>query len=226
MDLHWFLGQLHPQQPGFWLLFGLVLAAGQWLSGRWLRPGLLPRVEVARWVLAPYLGLLLGGLSPRLLGLSDLDWLAGFGLGFGLVLVLWVLLILVRLTVDSAGAWSGGSDRVEARSLAALLIVAGAQEFHWAFLRGGVLEILLTLPEPPPLANYWAIWIATLFALVGVLFTRASASQRFVSAFTLLTTSILFFYARNFWLCWLLHVSVRLLLAQEGTSTARLTRAS
>ncbi len=226
MRLDWFLGQIHPQQPGLWLLFSLVLAAGQWLSVRWLTPALLPRVQVARWVLAPYLGLLLGGLSPRLLGLTDLDWLAGFGLGFGLVLVLWVLLILVRLTVDSAGAWSSGAGRVEARSLASLFIMAGAQEFHWVFLRGGVLETLLTLPEPPPLANYWAIWIATLFALLGVLFTRSSASQRFVSAFTLLMTSVLFFYARNFWLCWLLHASLRLLLAQEETSTSHLTRAS
>ncbi len=52
------------------------------------------------WVLIPYLGLLVGGLSPRLMGISNLDWLPSIGLGLGFIFVVLVLLLLVRAATE------------------------------------------------------------------------------------------------------------------------------
>ncbi|HRJ43149.1 MAG: hypothetical protein KJZ86_21785 [Caldilineaceae bacterium] len=213
----WLLGQLHPLRPGFWLLLsfglsGLVLMVGPLLSARWSR-----RLRAGRWVLTPYLGLLAGGLSPRLLGLSDIDWVAGLGLGVGLTSAIWLLLALVRATLHRETLDRGPSDS-RGISLAEQIVWAGAREFHWVFLRAAVWEMLLALPAPPELPGYWAIWLASLLALPGLFIQHRQTSQRVIGGLLLITTAILFFYTRNFYLCWLLHASAGLLIDQQFTA--------
>jgi hypothetical protein len=62
------------------------------------------------------------------------------------------------------------------------------------------------------LPGYWAIWLAAGFALVDLASDTAGAANWIVRLVALLITSILFFYTRNFWLCWLLHTGVQMIL--------------
>jgi len=93
---------------------------------------------------------------------------------------------------------------------------------HWVFLRGAVWELLLALPSPPESPGYWAVWLASLLALPELVIQHRHTSQRIIAGVLLVTTAILFFYTRNFFLCWLLHASVRLLTGAEqaGIDTA------
>jgi hypothetical protein len=227
MIREWMLTQLSFQAPGIWLFLsvttGIILALG-W---GWIRLERRWRVLVARWLLIPYLGLLAGGLSPRLLGLTDLDWLSSLGFGLGLVVMLLALLLIVRMSTlgqaqESDPAVPVASIQQEEAKLIgqhlatspylAQILASGAEEFHWSFLRAACWEMLLGLPTPPALPIYVAIWLAALLATAEILLLPATVAQRFAKLVVLATTSILFLYTRNFWLCWFLHASMWLLL--------------
>lgn len=210
MTMVWLLSQLHWQRPGFWLLLSLLvslvlLALRLWKPAFHRRPYYL-----GSRILVPYAGLLAGALSPRLMGLSDLDWLIGLGVGVILVFSIGALLVLIRITQ--------GIDRTSVQRNGSILDViwgAGVQEFHWTFLRAATWEMLLASPVPVTLPAYWAVWIASALALPGIYTRSRTLPQRLIAVVVLMTTAILFFYTRNFWLCWLLHSVAHLLLGQQ-----------
>jgi hypothetical protein len=222
MSTSWFSDQLSPFAPGFWLLVGILstalLASIQTMIGaRWR--GL---IWFAHWLVIPYLGLLLGGLSPRLLGLAGHDWLAGLGLGLALIFAVVILLTLARAITDlnvttgvpvALSPDSAESLRLGWRTVSSTLLWCGIEQFHWVFLRGAIWEMLRTLPEPPELVGYWAIWIAAGVIILEFLMLRPAFFPLLIQLVALTTTSILFFYTRNFWLCWVLHAAVQLLTA-------------
>ena len=229
MLTQWLTAQLSPQAPGFWLLISfmataLLLALQPFLPRRYRNS-----IWFAHWLLIPYLGLLLGGLSPRLLGLSAIDWLASLGLGLGLIFAIAVLLVLVRAVVDLEEAtplallrgWRPVREQLAAtqatlfswQTLTSATLWSGIEQFHWVFLRGSLWELLLNLPQPPELVGYWAIWLAAAIIVVELVWLRPSFMVLLIELAALMTTSILFFYTRNFWLCWILHATVQLLLA-------------
>ncbi len=213
-ELRWILQQLHWERPGYWLLVSFLAAAILHLLQPTFAPRRREQIRLLRWVLIPYLGLLAGGLSPRLMGLSQVDWVAGLGLGLGIVVAVLVLLALIRATFHWQEGDGEGAEETPALfgSWVTPWILAGALEFHWAFLRGAVWELLLALPQPPDVPAYWAVWIAALLALPGLVALRRQTARRLMDGLILLTTSILFFYTRNFWLCWLLHGGIQALL--------------
>lgn len=214
LSFDWFIGQLSPAHPGFWLLLSFGLSGLALLAARFLSAEAAGWVRMGRWVLIPYLGLLVGGLSPRLLGLIGFDWAAGIGLGVGLIFAIWLLLALVRVSLPQEES-PARADALPARPLLEQIISTGAQEFHWAFLRGAVWEMLVSLPTPPTLPGYWAIWLASALALPGIFVQYRHASQRVITGVLLVITAIVFFYTRNFFLCWLLHASAGWLIRQE-----------
>ncbi|MBI3958802.1 MAG: hypothetical protein HY328_08335 [Chloroflexi bacterium] len=220
LSFDWLTGQLSPLRPGFWLLLSFGLSGLTLMAMRFLSEESVWRLRVGRWVLTPYLGLLAGGLSPRLLGLSDIDWVAGLELGVGLIFAIWLLLALVRATLHRENA-TIDTPPPTARPLLERVVWAGAQEFHWVFLRGAIWEMILALPTPSIVPAYWAIWLASALALPGIFVQYRHISQRFIAGMLLITTAILFFYTRNFFLCWLLHASVELLLGQRGVTDTR-----
>lgn len=214
MIADWLLSQLHWQRPGLWLLVSMASSLLLLIGGRWLSPHQRYRLRWLRWLLVPYGGLLVGGLSPRLMGLSDIDWVAGLGLGVVLIFIVWVLLVLIRTTLHLDGTDASEPSR-PVQSILNCVLIAGAQEFHWTFLRAATWEMLLYYPAPLPTAGYRAVWIASLLALPGILVQYRRPSQHLIATVVLVTTTILFFYTRNFWLCWLLHASAQLLLGQD-----------
>lgn len=216
MFFDWFLTQLHWQRPGFWLLLSFASSAVLLLASWHLPVERRYLLRLARWFLIPYAGLIAGGLSPRLMGFIDLDWVAGLSLGVALIFTLWVLLLLIRATVH-ADDTSGQGQGLRSTAISEQILWAGAQEFHWAFLRAASWELLLAYPTPVERPAYWAMWIASLLALPGVFVQYNHTSQRLIASVVLITTAILFFYTRNFWLCWLLHATSHLLLGQRWT---------
>jgi hypothetical protein len=218
MSISWFSDQLSPYAPVFWLLVGILGTAllatiQEYIPARWR--GL---IWFAHWLLIPYLGLLMGGLSPRLLGLAGHDWLAGLGLGFGLIFAVVILLTFARAITDlgappATATVAAEGMRLGWHTISSTLLWCGIEQFHWVFLRGGIWEMLQTLPNPPELVGYWAIWCAAGAILLELLLLRPAFFPLLIQLVALMTTSILFLYTRNFWLCWIMHVAVQLLTA-------------
>jgi hypothetical protein len=241
MDEHWLLTQLSLQAPGFWLFASFLSNLLTLLLTRRFSVGQRQLLLRAQWVLIPYLGLLFGGLSPRLMGLAGINWLVSLSLGLVLIFVVLVLLVIVRAVVDLDESDHSRSEIppvpspdgpthepgvalrpgvVGWRALGSTTLVSGIKEFHWVFLRGAVWEILLTYPSPPELPGYWAVWVAALIALVELLLQNLGFTQRLLQVAILIATSILFFYTNNFWLCWILHATGRLIISTYDTAQA------
>ena len=214
---------LDPTQPGFWIVLSFALwlpiklTASRWSARklRWL--------NLARWVLIPYAGLMAGSLSPRLMGLINIDWYMTLGIGVALTMAMLAMIVLIRLlvhgreennpaslvkkepmTASERGTWAAGAVTV---------IVSGAEQFHWTFLRGAIWEILLLSQSTIDQPGYWAAWIAAFLALPEVLLQPLQPMQRLVKVAILAMTTILFIFTQNFWLCWAFHAMMWLLLA-------------
>ena len=83
-------------RAGLWLALSFLLAGIATGVTRAIAPDLERLVRVVRWVQIPYIGLILGGLSPRLMGLTNVDWVSGFRVGVVALAGLLVLLFLIR----------------------------------------------------------------------------------------------------------------------------------
>jgi hypothetical protein len=210
--------------PMGWLLIDLLLGLAVLVVYHLLPPSWLLPIRNLRWVLVPYLALLSGGVSPRFMGLTGIDWLASFGLGFGLVAAVVGLLVLVRSTTDFSPPTEADTtpEALGKRHYQPITIApffyAGAEEFHWSFLRGVIAEILQGATPPTGQAFYWAIWLAALLALPETIRMQSTLLTRLFKATLLILTTVLFTYTRNFWLCWLLHGLVLLLLMPQNWS--------
>lgn len=191
----WLIAQFSFYAPGFWL--SLSIAATLVLSLFWgtLSANTKATVLFMRFLALPYCGLLLGGLSPRFMGLNGLDWLVSFSIGIGLILVMLLALVLARITVAVANPLNysappaadpvtatvaSANRRQPARLTNAIYTIyqSGAEEFHWSFLRGAIWELLLAMPTPPALPVYWAIWGAALLAMPDILLTSRTALHK------------------------------------------------
>jgi general stress protein CsbA len=206
----WISTQLNISSPGFWLLIGLVLMALSPLLSRVTLggSGMIPRLLIR--VLPPYIGLIAGGLSPRFLGLTDLNWVAGLGVGITLIVLLSIILGVMRMTTLALEEAHPSSTPLLER-----ILDAGSQEFQWSFLRGALWGMLLTYPGDLQDPRYWAVWLGALLALMGIFAQYPRTAQRLINAVILVQTSILFYYTRNFWLCWLLHTLAVLLIGPQ-----------
>jgi hypothetical protein len=208
-----------------WLLSDLVIGLIVLLLYHWIPLAYRPTIRNVRWVLLPYVALLSGGISPRFMGLTGINWLTSFGLGLGLIAAVLGLLVMIRSTTDfskvdvvmaahesSAAPLNNTRPRRYTPFSLAPLFTAGAEEFHWSFLRGTLWEILQSAPVPIDQTAYWAIWLAAIVALPEIFRFQTTMLARLFKTILLLLTTILFIYTQNFWLCWLLHGLVLLLL--------------
>lgn len=186
------------------------------------------------WVLIPYIGLLIGHLSPTLMGLTHIDWLSSLRYGTGMIFVVIILFGLIRTTAIQPPTKPSqesvttspvllldpknrrNSSPLLFTGLLSIIFVAGMQEFHWSFLRGACLEILLILAPNISLPAYSAIWLASALAGLELLTYKQSTVVLITIGVIMITTSILFFYTQNYWLCWGLHISGRLVLIRKA----------
>ncbi len=232
MNGAWIQSQLTLQSPGFWLLLSLVSLPLVLIAEARVSPRRQRWLSAARWVLIPYAGILAGGLSPRLLGLSKINWATTLSLGVALLFGLLLLTIGVRIFVianSQTSRQSGGDARGRAFSeprsgwahMGLTILMTGAEQFHWSFVRGAIWALLLLWPQlldgDPA---YRAIWIATLVTLPEIWLQRLVGPQRLLKSVLLVITAIVFFYTRNFWLAWLTHAMAWLVLTQRTPNMA------
>ncbi len=204
-------------QPGFWLVLSLVGAVILLVARNIVPPAARPWLAPLYWLLVPYMALLMGAVSPRLMGLYWFDWRATFQVGAGLLLAIGALAVVVWLFAAPRAPASGGrwGYRLQA------VLLAGAEEWYWCFVRAALWEIALALPElsAPPL--YWAVWGGALLVLPLSLLLQPTGLQRLVKLVILVVTSVLFLYTRNFWLCWLVHAALVLLFTTTASYERR-----
>ena len=220
---------LNPNNPGFWILISLLGWVAIRLTTRYWSPRQFRWLILARWVLIPYAGLIAGSLSPQLMGLTGIDWQATLSIGIVLTAVLIALMAVVRFTLvdtdddndarSSATAAPDGLPEAGWISTGMTIIMTGAEQFQWSFLRGAVWEIALVNVSNTGTTGYWAVWIATLLALPAVLLQPLNRADKLLKVFILFISAILFVFTRNFWLCWIFHTVAWLLLASGGPST-------
>lgn len=222
----WLLVQLTLQAPTPWL----ALALAAWLAALLSLPRLNARsrrwAQAARWTLIPYAGLLLGGLSPYFMGLANLDWTVSLGLGLGLIFAVSAAAFFVRIVVAQAGSLAADSPPAASPLPLLTFLFLGAEQFYWTFLRGAIWELLRTLPDGPALPAYWAVWLAAALALADITAQRLPAEERLVKTLGLAATTVLFFYTRNFWLCWLLYAAVWFIFTSRRPAAAPVKRLS
>jgi hypothetical protein len=221
---------LSPLLP--WVLASIVIYAlaanALWLAVRrsgpqgrlsgWLRsrPGqLLLWLTRVLWLVLPgYAALLLGLLSPRVMGLSQIE--LGWGLGRGLIFAAGALAVLLAAGLSYRRAHPAPPPYLTLShgvTLTALLVVeAGALQWQWAFYRSAVIEALAATAAPAP--AYWGTWLAAVvLAVQGALSawlwrdlrTPGLAERRVLRAALLGATSVLYLLSRSFWLAWALH---------------------
>ncbi|MCB0131181.1 MAG: hypothetical protein KDD78_10040 [Caldilineaceae bacterium] len=188
--------------PSVWVILSLVLFVVIELatrSGTAVRRGWL---HTSRWLLVPYFALLTGSVSPRLMGLTAIDWRLTLSFGVVFVALLLALATLVRLATltppspQPVARWAPRSRR---------FLLAGAEQFHWSFLRGAIWETLLINAAGLDFPAYWAVWVAALLALPEIWRQPNPPAQQLVKMLILALSAVLFLYTRNFWLCWALH---------------------
>ncbi len=216
MSNDWLIAQLHWSRPGFWLLLSFAGSILLLSGSRLISPRTYSQLRMGRWLLIPYLGMLVGGLSPRLMGLSDIDWLAGLGMGVALIFAVLVILVLIRATLDLDHSATQASPVISVPTVVEQVWLAGAQEFHWTFLRAATWELMMLSPIPLVQPDYWSIWIASILALPGIFVQYQRTSPRLIACVVLVTTAIVYFYTRNFWLTWFLHTAIQFLLGQRA----------
>lgn len=219
--IDWLKLQLQWQsEPGLWVLGSfLLLALGRALTHRRayaaLRAWLAARgvYDLFWWVARltyltglPYLALLAGPISPRNMGLNDLDWVNTLGVGAPLVAAAWGALMIGwrQGGVSQRQAELSVLESPSARTLAAAL-EAGGQQIHWAFYRSAAIDWW---------GLYWGTWGALLLIAAQWTVTRliepkpyrtASGSYTLLGAALAILTSAFYLIVPNWWLGWALH---------------------
>lgn len=206
----WLLEQLtdSPTGAGFWLVLSFMAAGSTALLARLFAPELGRPVRIARWVMVPYFGLILGGLSPRLMGLTVVGLDSRFIVGVVVLAGLLVLLVLIRIWLHTETGPFGATG-LAGRAWSPSLIESFAQEFHWCFLRGAIWDLIPLFASSSQSPQYWAVWIGAAIALPGIYSSSAPLSDRLLTTMVLLTTSSLFLITQSYWMCCLLHLSIR-----------------
>lgn len=201
---------------GLWLALRGSGPGGRWTSLLASIPGQLA-LWLARllWLILPgYAALLLGILSPRLMGLSQVE--LGWSLGRGLLFAAGALAVLLAAGLSYRRAYPTRPPYLTLSHGITLTVVlvmeAGALQWQWAFYRSAMIEALAGAATPAPI--YWGTWLAAaLLAVQGALspflwhdLRRAGlAERRVLRAALLAATSLLYLLSRNFWLAWALH---------------------
>ena len=214
-------------EPGFWLVISLVAAIVLVVARHYATPPWRNWLAPAYWLLIPYLALLAGAVSPRLMGIYWIDWRTTFQVGAGLLLALGLLALVAWMFAMPRGE-PGRVDGLGggwARRLT-WIGLAGAEEWFWCFLRAAMWEIALAMPQLAVSPIYLSAWGAALMALPLAVALQPSTPLRLTKTAILAVTTVVFLYTRNFWLCWLIHAALAVLFTPAILRTQRVTNSS
>jgi hypothetical protein len=246
---------IDPHNPAFWLCASLLVAVmvtnALWLilrvlgkrSGAAAVPALgvlsaLPWLLVSLFfLLPPPAAWRFGALSPRLMGLTGIDWVASLRAGAPQMFVIVGLLIFGWLVYRRS--LPGDRSRSRTERIGATLrapVDAALLQWHWAFYRALAIALLPIVAGAlasseilHPLGRqllaaplYWGSWLGlALIALEWVLnpFARAELQRPAQRETALLrvvlaiATTALFTVTPNFWLLLIAHLAVETVIA-------------
>jgi len=186
---------------------------GQWVERfkRWAgTPFLISFVRVGYFILLPYLLLLRGVTNSRWMGLSNLDWPQGLGIGMPIALAAAALLAVAvwryqHLTHNSA-SFPRSNFVAQPWGWATILPGVIFSEVHWAFYRSGTLAL--------GWGRYAGCFASLLIILLeqaldpavtdGVQKPSRSLNALMPGVFALLST-IWFYFTANLWLTIAMH---------------------
>ena len=210
VDIVWHYRRPRPGRLGQW-----VETVKGWPCRHWL----LEAVRFLYYIGIPYAALLRGVGLPRLMGLTNLDWVKGIGLGTALgggtflllALIWWWYARAIAALPLSARERCGTSLGDDSTNGWILLREAIYLETHWAFYRSAAILLLDN--------HYAGIFLG--FLLVTLEWSinpawRADLSLPWRSASTLmrwglaLTTAIIFLFIRNLWLLVPIHWGIEM----------------
>ena len=202
--------------PALWILLWFVALAATKILLRRTPHDVGVWADLVRRTLIPFAALVTGAVSPRLMGLTLIDWKTSLSLGIGLIAAFAVLFALVRMGQPAP-------SQALRPGLPLRIFHSGATEFSWCFLRAATWESILLSGRALTLPAYWATWGAALLILPDLILQREQSPARLVRVAILVATSVLYIYTRNFWLCWILHALPALMFA--GVPLARTAHA-
>ena len=185
------------------------------------------------WLVGPgYVALLMGLLSPRVMGLSQIDLGTSLGLGalfavFSLGVLLAAGLTYRRLRHTHSLSSPYPSPGVAAVVSVRLALESGALQWHWAFYRSAIIAAAAGMGVSNPF--YWGAWLAVgWICLEGALNpflwrdlrSAGRAERRMLRGVLLIVTTVVYLLSRNFWLAWALHALTTMLLEPRLSSAA------
>ena len=218
-------GDLLLQPVFFWVGIEVALLAA-WVGARRFATGRRERLlRLLRLILIPYIALISGGVSPYWMGLSGINWQIALSLGSILIassLLLWLFVRSILLTADSTeGDLPGHRPEASLGERAFVFFEGGAREFNWCFWRAIVTELFHSFASGVTLPVYWGGVVSILCLLPEIWLSESNTIQRLISVVVLIVTSVLFFYTRNFWLCWVANVLLHLIGVYDRATTIR-----
>lgn len=175
------------------------------------------------WLIGPgYAALLLGDVSPRLMGLSQIE--IGAGLGQSVILALTALGLLTlavagyRRGQPAGPVYRSRADRVAVS--ARLVLEAGGLQWQWAFFRAVLIAAIVergAAGDPIYVGAWLAVVLVTLEGVLNPLLWRdlrtpGLAGPRLLRAVILVVTTQIYLLGGNFWLCWAFHAAAAVLL--------------
>lgn len=170
----------------------------------------------------PYLALLQGVTSPRLMGLVGADWFGGMGMGVALGTGAFLLLALAwwhyARTTQRSYPQEGNpfsariSDILQPWGWPPLLLEVICLETHWAFYRSGPALLL---------DHYSGVFLGLLIALgerysdPNIRHSLSSPGQAegiLMEGGMALVMAIVYLFTRNLWLCMFIHFGIEMVL--------------
>lgn len=186
------------------------------------------------WLIAPgYAALLLNIVSPRLMGLSQIEIDVGLGQGVMLALVALGLLTLAvvgyRRSQPASPVYGSHADRLAVS--ARLALESGGLQWQWAFYRAVLVAALLQqgAANPVYLGAWLTVAVVTIQGALNPLLWRdlrtpGLAAPRLLRAAILVVTTQVYLLSRNFWLAWAFHAAAAILLEPRLRATSDLQR--
>ena len=174
------------------------------------------------WLIGPgYAALLLGAVSPRLMGLSQIE--IGAGLGQAVILALAALGLLTLAVVGYRRSQPAGPvyrSRAERVAVSVRLVVeAGALQWHWAFYRAVLVAgaVLQSAANPVYLGAWLTVGLLIVEGALNPLLWRdlrtpGLAAPRLLRAAILVVTTQIYLLSGNFWLSWAFHAAAVVVL--------------
>ncbi|MFQ6059080.1 MAG: hypothetical protein ACE5MB_09420 [Anaerolineae bacterium] len=208
-NVTWYYRQPRPGRVG-----RLVEAIRNWPY----RDGPLQALRLLYYLGLPYLALLKGVINPRSMGLSDLDWLRGAGLGVALgggaflllALTWWYYAHSTHLLYPQADPLSSHLTTLNRPwGWALLLLDVIYLEVHWAFYRSGPIQVLADLYS----GVFLGLALAFLEAYSSPHLRRGlrqpeQAGGILLTGSLALVVALIYLFTHNLWLCVLSHLGI------------------